>query len=83
MDIFGEMIQAMVVDHDPAEFRRIVEGIDLLRPDMGFTDAEIVDYFGHFYDFVMADGDYTITPEPTPRRPCAASSTRRGPTARS
>ena len=63
VDVFGVMIQAMVVDHDPAEFRRIVEDIDLLRPGMGFTDAEIVDYFGHFYDFVMTDGDYTITPD--------------------
>ncbi len=62
VDVFGVMIQAMVVDHDPAEFRRIVEDIDLLRPDMGFTDAEVGDYFGHFYDFVMTDGDYTITP---------------------
>jgi len=62
VDVFGVMIQAMVVNHDPAEFRRIVEDIDLLRPGMGFTDAEVVDYFGHFYDFVMIDGDYTITP---------------------
>jgi predicted unusual protein kinase regulating ubiquinone biosynthesis (AarF/ABC1/UbiB family) len=63
LDIFGVMIQAMVLDHDPAEFRRIVEDIDLLKPGMPFTDAEVVDYLGHFYDFVMTDGEYTITPE--------------------
>jgi hypothetical protein len=63
MDIFAEMIKAMVIDRDPAEFRRIVEDIDLLRRDMPFTDEEVSDYLGHFYDFVAEDADYTITPE--------------------
>ncbi|HEY5155754.1 MAG TPA: AarF/ABC1/UbiB kinase family protein [Acidimicrobiales bacterium] len=63
IELFEVMIQAMVMDHDPAEFRRVVEDIDLLRPGMAFTDAEVVDYFGHFYEFVMTDGEYTITPE--------------------
>ena len=63
LDIFGVMIKAMVIDRDPAEFRRIVEDIDLLRPGMPFSDAEVSDYLGHFYDFVAEDADYTITPE--------------------
>jgi hypothetical protein len=63
IELFEVMIQAMVMDHDPAEFRRVVEDIDLLRPGMAFTDAEVVGYFGHFYEFVMTDGEYTITPE--------------------
>jgi predicted unusual protein kinase regulating ubiquinone biosynthesis (AarF/ABC1/UbiB family) len=61
IDVFGEMIKAMVIDHDPAAFRRIIEDINLLKPGMAFTDDEIVDYLGHFYDFVLEDGPYTIT----------------------
>lgn len=60
---FEEMIQAMVIDHDPAEFRRVVERIGLLKPGMPFTEDEIVDYFGHFYEFVMHDGVCPITAE--------------------
>jgi hypothetical protein len=30
---------------------------------MPFTDDEVKDYFGHFYDFVRDDEDVTITPE--------------------
>jgi predicted unusual protein kinase regulating ubiquinone biosynthesis (AarF/ABC1/UbiB family) len=60
---FEEMIRAIVLRPDPAEFRRIIEGIGLLRPDMPFTDDEVIDYFGHFYEFVLQDGVCTITPE--------------------
>jgi len=63
LDVFGDMIKSMVIDHDAAEFRRIIESIDLLRPGMDFTDDDIVDYLGHFYDFVQDDAEYTITPE--------------------
>ena len=63
LQVFGDMIKAMVIDHDPAEFRRIIEDADLLRPGMAFTDAEVVAYLGHFYDFVRDDREYTITPE--------------------
>jgi hypothetical protein len=30
---------------------------------MPFSDAEVVDYFGHFYEFVLEDGVCTITPD--------------------
>jgi predicted unusual protein kinase regulating ubiquinone biosynthesis (AarF/ABC1/UbiB family) len=60
---FEDMIRAMVVEPDPAEFRRVVERIGLLRPDQPFTDAEVADYFGHFYEFVREDGPTEITPE--------------------
>lgn len=63
MQQFEDMIQAMVLDHDPAEYRRVVERIGLLRTGTSFTDAEVVDYFGHFYEFVMRDGVDTITAE--------------------
>lgn len=60
---FEEMIVAMVLDHDPAGFRRVIERVGLLRPDPRFTDDEVIDYFSHFYEFVMHDGVCTITPE--------------------
>lgn len=60
---FEDMIVAMVINHDPAEFRRVCERIGLLKPGTTFTDDEIVDYFGHFYEFVMHDGVCTITSE--------------------
>jgi predicted unusual protein kinase regulating ubiquinone biosynthesis (AarF/ABC1/UbiB family) len=60
---FERMIRAMVLEPDPAEFRRAAEEIGFLTPDMPFTDAEVGDYFGHFYEFVMEDGICTITPD--------------------
>jgi predicted unusual protein kinase regulating ubiquinone biosynthesis (AarF/ABC1/UbiB family) len=60
---FEDMIVAMVIEHDPAEFRRVCERIGLLKPGSSFSEEEIVDYFGHFYELVMHDGVYTITPE--------------------
>ena len=58
---FEEMIRAMVIDPDPAVFRTITERVGLLPPDAPFADAEVVDYFGHFYELVRAPGDVTIT----------------------
>jgi len=60
---FERMIRAMVLEPDLAEFRRVVEEIGFLKPGMPFTDEEVGDYFGHFYEFVMEDGVCTITPE--------------------
>lgn len=60
---FQDMIIAMVFKRDAAEFRRIVEGIGLIKPGMNFSDLEVEDYFGHFYEFVMNDGISEITPE--------------------
>jgi len=63
LDQFGEMIRHMVLEHDPAAFRASVEGIGLLPRGLAVSDQEVVDYLGHFYEFVRADGSYTITPE--------------------
>jgi predicted unusual protein kinase regulating ubiquinone biosynthesis (AarF/ABC1/UbiB family) len=57
------MIQAMVLERDIPRFRRIVTDIGLLKDDGSLTDAQIEDYFLHFYDFVMEDGITTMTPE--------------------
>lgn len=58
---FEEMIKAMVLDGDVAEFRRIVERVGLLKPDPAFHDDAIGDYFGHFYEFVLEDVERTMT----------------------
>ncbi len=60
---FEDMIKAMVIDHDIAEFRRIVETVGLLAPNPAFTDAAIGEYFGHFYEFVRDDAELTMTEE--------------------
>jgi hypothetical protein len=57
------MIRHMVLEHDPAAFRASVERIGLLPPGLPVTDDEVVDYLGHFYEFVRSDGPYTITPD--------------------
>jgi predicted unusual protein kinase regulating ubiquinone biosynthesis (AarF/ABC1/UbiB family) len=63
MDLFGAMIRAMVLDHDLPAFRRIVEEVGLLRPDPSFTDEQIGEYFGHFYEFVRSDDVVPMTQE--------------------
>jgi predicted unusual protein kinase regulating ubiquinone biosynthesis (AarF/ABC1/UbiB family) len=60
---FEDMTRAMAVDRDIVQFRRTMEDIGFLRPDPRFTDDDIRDYFGHFYEFVLADEVRTITPE--------------------
>ncbi len=60
---FQDMIIAMVFNRDPSEFRGVVERLGLIKPGMAFTDEEVEDYFGHFYEFVMDDGVSEITPE--------------------
>jgi predicted unusual protein kinase regulating ubiquinone biosynthesis (AarF/ABC1/UbiB family) len=57
------MIQAMVLDRDIARYRSIIERIGMLQSGLPFTDVEVEDYFGHFYDFVQRDEVATITPE--------------------
>ncbi|MEQ1785922.1 MAG: AarF/ABC1/UbiB kinase family protein [Acidimicrobiales bacterium] len=63
VELIGAMLKAMVVDHDITEYRRLIEGIGMLAPGSSFTDAEVEDYFGHFYDFVQRDEVSTITSE--------------------
>jgi predicted unusual protein kinase regulating ubiquinone biosynthesis (AarF/ABC1/UbiB family) len=63
VDLIGAMLEAMVVDHDIDEYRRLIEGIGMLAPGNPFTNEEIEDYFGHFYDFVQRDEITTITSE--------------------
>jgi predicted unusual protein kinase regulating ubiquinone biosynthesis (AarF/ABC1/UbiB family) len=62
--VFEALIQSMVLDRDMPAFRRILRDAGLLRRSDEFSDEAVEDYFSHFYDFVLYDGDeYTITPE--------------------
>lgn len=63
LDTFGEMIHHMVIEHDPAKFRASVERIGLLPAGLNVTDDDVVDYLGHFYEFVAEEGPFTITGE--------------------
>lgn len=61
--VLERMITAMVLDRDIGEYRRTIVEIGMLTPDAPFTDDEVEDYFGHFYDFVLRDEVATITSE--------------------
>jgi predicted unusual protein kinase regulating ubiquinone biosynthesis (AarF/ABC1/UbiB family) len=61
--LFGSMVKAAAVDHDHAEFRRIVESAGMLRRDAPVTTDEVGEYFSHFYDTVRTDAEMTWTRE--------------------
>jgi predicted unusual protein kinase regulating ubiquinone biosynthesis (AarF/ABC1/UbiB family) len=63
IDVFGDMIRALVVDRDTARYRRIIEQIGLLAPGTPVSDEQVYDYFSHFYEFVLHDEVVTITPQ--------------------
>lgn len=61
--VFEDMIRAMVLDRDIPAYRRLVEEIGVLDPDLEIDDEAIAEYFGHFYELVMVDEVQEITPE--------------------
>ncbi|CAB4554499.1 unannotated protein [freshwater metagenome] len=63
VQVFEQMIQAMVLDRDIGAFRSIIQGIGILPPDLVVEDAVMQEYFGHFYEFVMEETVMEITPE--------------------
>ncbi len=58
--LFENLIRRMVLDHDPAGFRRLVEGAGLIAPGAPHSDSEIVEYFSFYYRYVMEDRPITI-----------------------
>lgn len=60
---FEQLITAMVISPDIAEYRRLSASIGLLPNDDRFSDRQVQDYFAHFYEFVLADEVLTMTPE--------------------
>lgn len=63
IDLFEEMIDARVLRPDDARYRRIVEDAGILKPNAPVTDAEVGEYFGHFYELIRQPGVHTVTHE--------------------
>ena len=61
MDTFQRMISAAVLEPDPAEYRRVVEGAGMLRPDAPVETDEVGRYFQHFYAPVRDDQEMAWT----------------------
>jgi predicted unusual protein kinase regulating ubiquinone biosynthesis (AarF/ABC1/UbiB family) len=61
MTTFASMVKAAALDHDTAEFRRIVEGAGMLRPGAPVTTEAVGRYFSQFYEPVRVDREMTWT----------------------
>jgi predicted unusual protein kinase regulating ubiquinone biosynthesis (AarF/ABC1/UbiB family) len=57
------LIDSIVLRPDPAAFRAAVEDAGFLKPGAPVSDAEVVDYFGHFYEYLQVDGRRTLDHE--------------------
>ncbi len=63
MTTFGSMVKAAAVDHDAAEFRRIIETAGMLVPGAPVSTEDVGEYFSRFYDTVRTDTEMTWTRE--------------------
>ena len=63
MDTFGSMVKAAAIDHDAAEYRRLIEEAGMLRVGAPVDTEEAGKYFSHFYAAVRTDGEMTWTRE--------------------
>ncbi len=61
-DFFGVLIRTVLAG-DQAAFRKALEDGELLRADAPFTDAEIHEWFMHFYEIVRNDGPTSLDAE--------------------
>jgi predicted unusual protein kinase regulating ubiquinone biosynthesis (AarF/ABC1/UbiB family) len=53
--VLQRLIETIVIEPDPAAFRAALEKGGFLHPGAPITDDEVVEYFGHFYHFVLDD----------------------------
>lgn len=63
LSMFASMVEAAAVDHDAAEFRRIVEQAGMLLPNAPVRTDDVGEYFSHFYEPVRTDREMTWTRE--------------------
>jgi predicted unusual protein kinase regulating ubiquinone biosynthesis (AarF/ABC1/UbiB family) len=63
VEVFSRLLRSFVLEQDLPTFRRTLDEIGLLSADIEFDDTTVVDYFGHFYEWVLADEEKTMTPE--------------------
>ena len=61
--VFADMAQALCLERDPGRYRQVLERAKVLKPGADMTDAEVLDYFGYFYEPVLEDKAMTITHE--------------------
>jgi predicted unusual protein kinase regulating ubiquinone biosynthesis (AarF/ABC1/UbiB family) len=59
----SEMIRTMVIEPDPAAFRRAVERAGFLRAGADLSDEQVVNYFRHYYELVLERGPSSFSPE--------------------
>jgi predicted unusual protein kinase regulating ubiquinone biosynthesis (AarF/ABC1/UbiB family) len=60
VSLFESLIRTFVVEQDTASFRKLMEDNNVLRRDPELTDADIAGYFGHFYELVLRDEQFTV-----------------------
>jgi predicted unusual protein kinase regulating ubiquinone biosynthesis (AarF/ABC1/UbiB family) len=61
--LFQDLIVAMVLERDIPEFRRVLEKNNVLKPAANVSDEDVLEYFGHFYEFVLEDRAIAFTPD--------------------
>lgn len=57
------LIESIVLAPDPTAFRRAVEAAGFLKPGAPISDDQVVEYFGHFYEYLQADERSTLEHE--------------------
>ena len=63
MVVLRALIESMVLTPDPVAFRAAVEAAGFLKPGAPISDAQVVDYFGHFYEYLQEDTRSTLEHE--------------------
>ena len=60
VSLFESLIRTFVVEQNTASFRKLMEDNNVLRRDPDLTDADVAGYFGHFYELVLRDEQFTV-----------------------
>lgn len=63
IEVFEQMIIAMVRDNDLARYIQLVKDAGILPADLDVDEEQAKEYFGHFYEFVFEDEEMEMTPE--------------------
>ncbi len=63
IDRIRRLIETIVLDPDPAQFRLAMEDAGFLARGAPLSDAVVVEYFGHFYSHLRERGPHLITSE--------------------
>ena len=63
IDRIRRLIETVVLDPDPVEFRVAMEDAGFLQRNAPVSDADVTEYFGHFYSHMRERGPHPITSE--------------------